>query len=179
MAECYRWARLGRAEQGEAYSQEKTRGKGWEGSSEGSQEELEAQSDGGFEATRLEEAEGDGDAWCVTTVTAAAPADMAGIANFPGAADDVGASEGVNRDSGVVVVPENGQTWTNVGNFNQDKTCIIGGDQGEADQEELADRGMKMTGAEMTNTEVPISEVAPCPDPGWQYVSWVDRRWQV
>ena len=31
----------------------------------------------------------------------------------------------------------------------------------------------------MTDTEVPVSEVAPCPDPGWQYVGWVNSRWQV
>ena len=92
-------------------------------------------SDGSFEATRLAEAEGDGDVWCGTTVTctAAAPADMAGTANFPGDVDDVGASEGVNRDSGVVVVPECGQSWTNVGGFDCDKTCIVGGDQGNTD----------------------------------------------
>ena len=34
-------------------------------------------------------------------------------------------------------------------------------------------------GAEMTDTEVPVSEVAPCPDPGRQYVGWVNGRWQV
>ena len=36
-----------------------------------------------------------------------------------------------------------------------------------------------MMGAEMTNTEVLVSEVAPRPDPGRQYASWVNRRWQV
>ena len=34
-------------------------------------------------------------------------------------------------------------------------------------------------GAEVTDLEVPISKVVPCPDPGQQYVGWVDRRWQV
>ena len=72
------------------------------------------------------------DVWGAATVTAAAPADMAGIVNFLGVADDVGASEGVNRDSGVAVVPENGQTWTNVGSFDRDQDCVVGGDQGRA-----------------------------------------------
>ena len=38
---------------------------------------------------------------------------------------------------------------------------------------------LKKMGVEMADTEVPVSEVAPCPDPGRQYVSWVDRGWQV
>ena len=41
-----------------------------------------ARSDGGFEATGPAEAEGDGDVWCAATVTAAAPAGMAGTANL-------------------------------------------------------------------------------------------------
>ena len=66
---------------------------GWDSEGyEGSLEEFSARSDGGFEANGPAEAEGDGDVWCATTVTAAAPADMAGTANFPGDADDVGAS---------------------------------------------------------------------------------------
>jgi hypothetical protein len=158
---------------------EETGSEGYEGSSEGCWEEFTARSDGGFEATGPAEAEGNGDVWCAATVTAAAPADMAGAAIFPGAADDVGASEGVNRDSGAVVAPENGQTWTDAGGFDRDKKCIVGGDQGEADREELADGGTKTTGAEMTSTEVPVSEVAPRPDPGRQYVGWVNGRWQV
>ena len=31
----------------------------------------------------------------------------------------------------------------------------------------------------MSDTEVPVSKLAPCPDPGRQYVGWVDGRWQV
>ena len=35
----------------------------------------------------------------------------------------------------------------------------------------------------MADMEVPVSEVAPCPDPGRQYsqwyVGWVDGQWQV
>ena len=158
---------------------EETGSEGYEGSSEGCGEEFTARSDGGFEATRPAEAEGSGDVWCAATVTAAAPADMAGTAIFPGDADDIGASEGVNRDSGAVVAPENGQTWTDVGGFDLVKKCIVGGDQGEADREELADRGPKTTGAEMTDTEVPVSEVAPRPDLGRQYVAWVEGRWLV
>ena len=70
--------------------------------------------DGGVSA----EAEGDGDVWCAAAITAVAPAGMAGTANFPGGADDAGASEGANRASGVVVVPEKGHTWTDVGRLN-------------------------------------------------------------
>ena len=58
---------------------------------------------------------------------------MAGVAIFPGIADDVGALEGANRASGAAVAPEKGQTWTDVGNFDLVKKCIIGGDQEEAD----------------------------------------------
>ena len=116
--------------------------------------------------------------WCAATVTAAAPADMAGTAIFPGVADDAGASEGVGRDSGAVVA-ENRQTWTDTGGFDLDKKCIVGGDQGKADREELADGGTKTRGAEMTDKEVPVSEVAPRPNPGRQYVGWVHGRWQV
>ena len=71
-------ARPEQAEQvlwGEECSWEKTGDEGCEGSSEGSLEEFAARSDGGFEATGLVEAEGDGDVWCAATVTAAAPAD--------------------------------------------------------------------------------------------------------
>ena len=107
---------------------------GWDNEGyEGSLEEFSARSDGGFEATGPEEAEGDGDVWCAATVTAAAPAGMAGTANFPGDADDVGASEGVNRDSGAVVAPESRQSWTDAGSFNRDGTCIVGGDPEKAD----------------------------------------------
>jgi hypothetical protein len=148
---------------------EETGSEGYEGSSEGCWEDFTARSDGGFEATRPAEAEGDGDVWCAATVTAAAPADMAGTAIFAGVADDAGASEGFSRDSGAVVAPEIGRSWTDVGGFDQGKICIVGGDQEKADREELADGGSKTTGAEMTDTEVPISEVTPRPDPGRQY----------
>ena len=66
-----------------------------------------------------------------------------------------------------------------MGDFDLVKKCIVGGDQEEADREELADRGSNMTGAEMTDTEVPVSEIAPCLVPGRQCAGWVDRRWQV
>ena len=71
---------------------EETGSEGYEESSGGSWEEFVARSDGGFEATRpveatrLVEAKGDGDVWCATTITAAAPADMAGAAISPGIA---------------------------------------------------------------------------------------------
>ena len=52
----------------------------------------------------------------------------------------LGPQRGVDRDSGVVVAPENRQIWTDVGGFDLDKKCIVGGDQGEADRGELADR---------------------------------------
>ena len=119
--------------------------------------------------------------WCAATVTAAAPAVMAGTANFPGDADDAGASEGVDRDSGVVVAPESGQSWTDAGGFDQDEKCVVGGGQEKADRERPAGRGTKTTGAEMTDTEVPVSEVVPCPDPGrrWQYAGWAGRVLQV
>ena len=42
--------------------------------------------------------------------------------------------------------------------------------KGKTDREELVDGGMKTMGAKETDTEVPISEVAPRPDPGRQYV---------
>ena len=64
------------------------------------------------------EAEGDSDAWCAAAVTVAAPAGMAGTANFLGGADDAGASEGADRASGAVVAPEKGQTWTDAGGLN-------------------------------------------------------------
>ena len=125
---------------------------------------------GGFAATRPAEAEGDGDGWCATAITAAAPADTAGAAIFTGDADNVGASVGADGASGAVAAPEVGQTWADVGGFDLYPTCIVGGDQEMADREELADGGSKTTGAEETDTEVPISEVAPRPDPGRQYV---------
>ena len=40
---------------------------------------------------------------------------------------------------------------------------------------ELADRDVKVMGVEETDMEVPISEMAPHPVPGWQYVSWAGR----
>jgi len=129
-----------------------------------------ARSDGGFEATGPAEAEGDGDGWCATAVTAAAPADAAGAAIFTGDADNVGASVGADGASGAVAAPEVGQTWADVSGFDLYQTCIVGGDQEMADRGELADEGSKTTGAEETDTEVPISEVAPRPDPGRQYV---------
>ena len=134
---------------------EETGSEGYEGSSEGCWEEFTARSDGGFEATRPAEAEGDGDVWCAATVTAAAPADMAGTAIFPGVADDAGASEGVSRDSGAVVAPEIGRSWTDVGGFDQDEICIVGGDRCKTDREELAGGGTETTGAEEIDTEVP------------------------
>ena len=129
-----------------------------------------ARSDGGFEATRPAEAEGDGDVWGADTITAAAPADTAGAANFPGGADSVGASAGANNASGAVMAPEVGQTWTDVGGSDRYEICIVGGDQWKTDREELAGGGTKTTGAEEIDTEVPSSEVAPHPDPGRQYV---------
>ena len=56
---------------------------------------------------------------------------------------------------------------------------IVGGDQEKVDREELAGGGAKTTGAEETDTEVPISEVAPHPDPGRQYVGWAGGVLQV
>ena len=53
-----------------------------------------------------------------------------------------------------------------MGGFDQDETCIVGGDQEKADREELADGVTKTTGAEMIDTEVPISEAAPRLIPG-------------
>ena len=49
---------------------------------EASLEELSARSDGGFGATGPAEADGDGDVWCGTTVTASAPAGTAGAAEI-------------------------------------------------------------------------------------------------
>jgi hypothetical protein len=142
---------------------------GYEGSSKEALEEFEARSDGGFEATGPEEAEGGDDVWRADAITAAAPAEMAGAANFPGGADSVGASAGANA-SGAVMAPEVGQTWTDVGGSDRQEICVVGGDQEKADREELASGGTKTMGAEMIDTEVPISEVAPRPDPGRQYV---------
>jgi hypothetical protein len=48
-----------------------------------------------------------------------------------------------------------------------------------ADREELAGGGAKTMGAEETDTEVPILEVAPHPDPGWQYVGRAGGVFQV
>jgi hypothetical protein len=104
---------------------------------------------------------------------------MAGAKIFPDVADGVGASAGADRDSGAVMAPEVGQTWTDVGGCDRHKICVIGGDQEKADQEELAGGGTKTMGAEEIDTEVPSSEVAPHPDPGWQYVSWAGRVLQV
>ena len=166
-------ARSGQAEQvlpGQGCFWEEIDGDGSERSLEGSLEEFTARSDGGFEATGPAEAEGDGDGWCATAVTAAAPADAAGAAIFTGDADNVGASVGADGASGAVAAPEVGQTWADVSGFDLYQTCIVGGDQEMADRGELADEGSKTTGAEETDTEVPISEVAPRPDPGRQYV---------
>ena len=60
------------------------RSNSYEGSSEEALEEFKVQSDGSFETTRLEEAEGSDDVWGADTVTAVAPAEMAGAANFLG-----------------------------------------------------------------------------------------------
>ena len=54
-----------------------------------------------------------------------------------------------------------------------------GFDQGSADREELADGGTKTMGPERADTEVPASEVAPRPDPGWQYAGRADGVLQV
>ena len=53
-----------------------------------------------------------------------------------------------------------------MGGLDRHETGIVGGDQEEADREELAGGGTKTTGAEENDMEVPISEVAPRPDPG-------------
>ena len=167
------WSMPGRQYGGEGYSSDGAGSDGYEGSLE----EFSARSNGGFEATGPAEAEGDGDVWCGTTVTAEAPAGTAGAPSILGGADDIGAPEGVNRGSGVVVAPECRQSWTDVGGSDQDKTCIVGGDQGNTDREELAGGGTKTIGAEMADTEVPVLEVAPRPDPGRQYVGWADGVW--
>ena len=138
-----------------------------------------ARSSGGFEATGPAEAEGDGDVRCVAAVTAAAPAEMAGAANFQGDADNVGASAGADGASGAVDASEFGQTLADVGGFDLDEICIVGGEHEKADRAELAGGSAKTMGAEETDTELPISEVTPRPDPGRQYVGWVDGRWQV
>ena len=54
---------------------------GYTGSSEEVLEEFEAQSDGGFETTGPEEAEGGDDVWGADAVAAVAPAEMAGAAS--------------------------------------------------------------------------------------------------
>ena len=100
-------ARSGQAEQvlpGQGCFWEEIDGDGSERSLEGSLEEFTARSDGGFAATGPAEAEGDGDGWCATTITAAAPAGTAGAANFPGDADNVGASVGADRFSGACLL---------------------------------------------------------------------------
>ena len=66
-----------------------------------------------------------------------------------------------------------------MGSFNQNKACIIGGDQWKTDREEPTGRGAKMMGVEETDMEVLISEVVPHPDPGWQYVSQAGGVFQV
>ena len=134
-----------------------------------------AWSGGSFVATRLVEAEGDGDGWHAATVTAAAPAEMAEAAIFPGDADSAGASAGADGASGAIMMRETGQTWVDMGSFDQGKTCIIGGDQ----REELDGRGTKTTGAEMADAEVVVSGVVQWGIPGQQYVCWVDRVLQV
>ena len=58
---------------------------------------------GGWGSIRADKSKGDG--WHEATVTAAAPAEMAGAEIFLGNADNVGASEGVNRDSGADEAP--------------------------------------------------------------------------
>ena len=77
------------------------------------------------------------------------------------------------------MAPEKGQTWTDVGGFDRHETCIVSEDQEKADREEPAGGGTKTTGAEETDTEVPISEVAPRPDSGRQYVGWAGGVLQV
>ena len=69
------------------------------------------------------------------------------------------------RGSGVL--PTDGGV---VGGSTRDQTCIVGGDKNSADRGELAGGGTKMMGAERADTEVPVSEVAPHPDPGRQYI---------
>ena len=111
-------ARSGQAEQvlpGQGCFWEETDGGSLEGSSEGSMEEFEARSDGGFEVIGPAEAEGDGDGWCAATVTAAAPADTAGAEILTGVADNVGASVGADGASGAIDASEFGQTWADVG----------------------------------------------------------------
>ena len=61
---------------------------------------------------------------------------------------------------------EFGQTWADVGSSDLDVKCVVGGDQEKADQAGLADGSAKTMGAEEIDTEVPILEVAPRPDPG-------------
>ena len=90
-----------------------------------------------------------------------------------------GPRRGVDGDSGADAAPECRQSCTDVGGFDRNKKCIAGGDQGRADREELADGGTKTTGAEMTDTVVPVSEVAPRPDPGRQYAGWAGGGLQV
>ena len=84
------------------------------------------------------------------------PDKMAEAAIFPGDAGSAGASVGADRASGAVMAPEAGQTWADMGSFDQGKTCIVGGDQ----QEELDGGGLKTTGAEKIDTGVPVSGVA-------------------
>ena len=129
-------ARSGQAEQvlpGQGCFWEEIEGEGSDGSSEGSLEEFAAWSNGGFEATGPAEANGKGDVWHVATITAADPAGRAEDAKFLGDANNVGALVGADRDSGAGVVPEGGQSWTNVGSFDQHEMCIIGGDQWKTD----------------------------------------------
>ena len=73
---------MGAAGQAAAAIWEEIGSRGYKGSSEEALEEFEVQSDGGFQVTESVKAEGKGDVWCVATVTAAAPAGMAGAAIF-------------------------------------------------------------------------------------------------
>ena len=149
---------------------------------EGSLEEFSARSDGGFVATGSAEAEGDGDVWCGATTTAAAPAGTAGAAKIREDAGDVGASAGADR----------GPVWCSYctrvravlgqcGRLHSgtDMLRTVGDDQGSADRGELAGGGTKKMGAEMADTEVPVSEVAPRPDSGRQSAGWIDGVRQV
>jgi len=81
---------------------------------------------------------------------------------------------GADGASGAVDASEFGQTWADVGGFDHDETCIVGGDQWKTDRAELAGGGLKTTGAKKVNTEVPISEVTQWGVPRRKYVCWVD-----
>ena len=66
-----------------------------------------------------------------------------------------------------------------MGSSDREKICIVGDDQGCADREEVAGGSTKTMGAEEIDTEVPISEMTPRPDPGRQYVGWAGGVLQV